>query len=260
MSEGFDATRRRDFERLLQRNAFRHGVLSDIHSLDSSFQFLFDNPSFVTKEDAVRFYFDDGARSAYKIAELVGTECRMGSRRYRLLECPSGYGGVTRHLVRSLGAASVTCSDPSRRAVEFVQETFGVQGFTLPRAPLDLSAERQFDVVVSLSFFTYLPERTWEGWLQTLLDVVVDGGCLIFTTHGLKSLDLIGIAGLDDRGFWSQQSEDSSHGIGPVQQTVVHPRYVVSSLRRIDSIELVMFREGGWWGHQDLWVVRKVES
>lgn len=72
-------------------------VVSDVHPDDLIFRFVMKSPGFKTKEEAVRYYFYDGANSAKKLNNLVFSELGMSrTAETSLLEFASGYGCVTR--------------------------------------------------------------------------------------------------------------------------------------------------------------------
>ncbi len=50
----------------IRRYADETGVVADIHPDDLIFQFVLKFPGFLTKEQAVKYYFYDGANSAKK--------------------------------------------------------------------------------------------------------------------------------------------------------------------------------------------------
>ena len=248
-----------DKKALTKAHAAPHGVVADVHPLDATFQFLFSNESFATKEDAIRYYFDDGAESVRKLAKLVREVCKIRERKYELLEFPAGHGCVTRHLTRGLENARITSGDFSRRAVDFIERSLGVRGFVFSPRPEDFNIAMNFDVVFSLSFLSHVPGSRWGDWLQGLLDVVEIGGYLIFTTHGLQSLDMMGGPKLDEHGLWSNAADDEYAEQDPGGgQTIVHPQYALEKIFSGSKCELVLYREASWWDHQDLWVLRRV--
>jgi hypothetical protein len=94
-----------DFGACILDRAKRFGVVSAIHSDDYIFQFLITNQSFQRKEDAVNYYFEDGQNSSTKLQQLVSRFVQPAThgRQLSVLEFASGYGCVSRHLVKHFG-------------------------------------------------------------------------------------------------------------------------------------------------------------
>lgn len=237
--------------------AARHGVVPEVHSEDFIFRMLFDHKGFKQDAHRIDYYFDDGSRSAKKFSELLDQflESRPGPR--AVLEFASGYGCVTRHLVKNAGLR-VTTSDIHIQANEFLRANMGVVAFDSSPYPETYGVRGAFDAVFALSFFSHMPLATWSRWLVRLGDAVAPGGLLVFTTHGLRSRHHFGNPEIPDSGFWfaplSEQKDLPTHDYG---QTIVTPDFVREQVRTIANLDLVEAREADWWGHQDLYVIRR---
>src|SRR5271168_1585527 len=87
--------------RLNHAEARVHDVAPAFHPGDFMYWFCCHHPK-LTVEEAIRYYFWDGGRSAGNLASILGELGlpKMG-RRVKLLEFASGYGCVTRHIKKN---------------------------------------------------------------------------------------------------------------------------------------------------------------
>jgi SAM-dependent methyltransferase len=246
-----------DLRETAARAAARHGVSPAIQGEDFIFRFLYENSSFASKHDAVIYYFDDAARSALQLKALLDDVCQVKDRAMTLLEFASGFGCLTRHLTGALPLAATTSCDIHPKAVDFLSGTLQAPAILSTIEPADFQVPRPFDVVFALSFFSHMPKRTFASWLDSLGRCVAAGGHLIFTTHGESSARYFPACTFDEDGFYFRaDSEQKDLDAAHYGQAVVRPWYVLDAIRtRPFSLEL--FREGYWWGHQDLYVLKR---
>lgn len=234
-------------------------VLPDIHSEDFIFQFLWDHPSFPTKENAVEYYFNNGADSANKLSSLLTDICGYSNDNpCNLLEFASGYGCVTRHIEKTIPFCSVTASDIHPQAIQFIQEKLKINTILSAHSPQKLELDPVYDVVFALSFFSHMPKSTFSAWLKKLASFIKPNGYFIFTTHGLITREKNGMDFLFSRdGFYfeggSEQKDIEEDEYGT---TITLPEYVFSEIAKIPQLSPVYFREGYWWEHQDLFVLK----
>jgi SAM-dependent methyltransferase len=237
-------------------------VSPDIHPNDFIFHFVYDNPTFSTKEAAIQYYFNDGQNSAEQLAKILRDICKFGDpQAISVLEFASGYGCVTRHLRNVLPHARITSCDIHLAAANFIKEKLNSEAIVSNSVPEQLAVAETFDVVFALSFFSHMPKTTFGRWLKQLFSLVKPGGYLIFTTHGLVSSTIIPGVQFDDDGFWFQSSsEQKDLNVSEYGLTCTLPSYVFSLLHRNPLWNVRYFHEGYWWRHQDLYVVRLVEK
>ncbi len=242
---------------VIEQQALRFSVSPAIHPADHIFKFIMGHPRFESDEARVRYYFEDGANSATQFAELLHKFCGQTRRIPRVLEFASGYGCVTRHLVRNKDFTLESC-DIHAAAIDFLQTKIGVRAVGSSSFPENLSLPHEFDFVFALSFFSHMPITTWTRWLVRLTQYVRSGGVLAFTTHGMTSKPLLGDPEIPANGFWftavSEQSDLSTEEYG---STIVTEDFVSKNVLSISSVELLDTRTAYWWGHQDLYVLRK---
>jgi len=237
-------------------------VVSDVHPDDLIFHFVMKFPGFKTREEAVKYYFRDGANSANKLSELLFSQ--LGLRRtadISLLEFASGYGCVTRHLTNHLAPLSIVSCDIHEEACAFIESAIGIKTILSATKPEDLGVHSDsFDSVFALSFFSHMPDRTWGRWLKSLFDKVKPGGYLIFTTHGMTTWKNIGRPPISDSGIWfAPSSEQKDLDVADYGCTIVTPEYVKQVIGNELHQDVLLMIEADWWGHQDLFVVKKPE-
>ena len=243
----------------IEESAKKFNVSPAMHKEDFIFQYLIDHSCFRdNRQAAVNYYFSDGHESARKFDELVDKFLGTKPVPITVLEFASGFGCVSRHLKTfSPAKYTVVCSDIHPEAMRFISSEIGLKTALSNEVPEQLSIGRKFDVVFALSFFSHMPDASWERWLLKLISLVADGGLLIFTTHGRQSsIKYLGNPPIGERGYWfaplSEQQDLAPEQYG---STVTAPRYVFDCLRTARNANPIFFQEGFWWGHQDCYIV-----
>jgi SAM-dependent methyltransferase len=105
-----------------------------------------------------------------------------------VLDFASGYGRITRFLVRVAPLDRLWVSDVKPKAVEFQREKFGVQGFAAPADPAQFPAQVRFDAIFVASFFSHVPERDFAAWLRALYGALSQRGMLAFSVNDVSLL------------------------------------------------------------------------
>lgn len=236
----------------------RFGVSTTVHPGDMLLKFVLENPCFPTPQSAVQYYFNTGRQSAENLLKIVADTCGHRSR-FNLLEFASGYGCVSRHLTTHSDRIELTSSDIHEEACTFLSRELRVPT-VLPSAtlPENYNCPERYDIVFALSFFSHMPKATWGRWLQRLFDLVSPGGHLVFTTHGMTSSKHFGNPGIPADGFWflpsSEQKDLSAADYG---QTICTTEFVSREVESRLRTNIASFVPGFWWGHQDLYVIRR---
>ena len=232
------------------------GVHPDIHPDDFIFQFLIDNPCFSKPEEAIHYYFNDGRKSTNILAALVKELGLPDS--FSLLEFASGYGCVSRHFPVVMPCAKVTTCDIHVGAVDFMSATLGMNAVISNSVPENIDLPENYDVIFSLSFFSHMPRQTWGRWLVAHFSQLKPGGALIFTTQGLESRKYFGFPEIPLDGFWYRaESEQYDLDTAEYGSTIVTRAFVENEVRQQIRRPIHLYRQGFWWKHQDLYVVRK---
>jgi len=248
------------YKTICESEAKRWGVSPEIHPDDFIFHFLFNNPSFQSKEKAIEYYFSDGFSSAEKLQNILKDICGFdGGGEINLLEFASGYGCVTRHIKNVMPFSVTIACDIHPQAVQFIEESLGTEAVLSASRPEDLFPYQEFDVVFALSFFSHMPKNTFSRWLRKLASFVKSGGYFIFTTHGLESRKYFPDCQFDKDGFYFQQStEQKDIDIKEYGLTCTLPKYVLARIFDDPNFVLKYFHEGYWWKHQDVFIIKRL--
>jgi len=234
------------------------GVVPAIHPQDFIYWFCCRHPQ-QTLESAISYYFSDGANSAEKLDGIVTELGFEPGQAIELLEFASGYGCVTRHLKKH-ARWDVTSCDIHSEAIDFLDQQIGVKILQSARLPEQFATIKKYDVVFALSFFSHMPRSTFGRWLRALYGTLRAPGYLIFTTHGVKSCPCFGITPDDipaDGFLFRANSEQEDLDVVEYGSTLSTPDFVIKEIYRHVGAPIAMYKQAGWWGHQDLWVVKK---
>jgi 2-polyprenyl-3-methyl-5-hydroxy-6-metoxy-1,4-benzoquinol methylase len=233
-------------------------VSPEVHPEDLLFQYCINHPEFKSEELAVNYYFSDGANSTKMLSILLTEICGYGQDQIRLLEFASGFGCITRHLKQTIPFCDVTACDIHPEAIRFIRDQLAVDAVLSSNQPDDLSMDHRYDVVFALSFFSHMPNRSFNSWLRRLSTLVDRGGFLIFTTHGLVSKQkYFNTCKFDKSGFYFDSISEQQDLDGTEYGTaVVKPQYVFERLFQIPDLTLKYFQEAYWWGHQDVYIAQ----
>jgi SAM-dependent methyltransferase len=234
------------------------GVAGNLHLDDHILHYFLNHPGFPDLDASVDAYFVDGRRSAHKLASLIEELNVVGPSPVSVLEFASGYGRVTRHLRAALPNAVVAACDIHDQAVTFIEQELGVPAFRSHTVPEQWRAPRRYRVIFALSFYSHMPKDTWSRWLRAHVHALEPNGILIFTTHGRLSLPHLGSPEVPDDGFWfAPYSEQRDLSTADYGVTMVTPAFVEEAIADAVGGRVAVYREGYWWTHQDLYVVRR---
>jgi SAM-dependent methyltransferase len=144
------------------------------------------------RDRALFQYFQSGESIARCLRQVLrwrfgGDPGDLGRIR-SLLDFASGYGRVTRFLVREVPAARIWVADVYAGGVQFQAERFGVHGVVSAIRPEDFALAERFDAILVTSLFTHLPEERFVAWLRRLLGLLNPGGLLAFSAHSPEVL------------------------------------------------------------------------
>jgi SAM-dependent methyltransferase len=236
------------------RLAVRYNVPADIDPTDHIFWFLHAHPAI--GPSAAEHYYSDGRDCAVKLRKLI--EEHLASASVNILEFASGYGRVTRHLPNILPEATCTACDIHDAAVRFVSR-FGIEAVQSCEMPEEFDLGRTFDVVFALSFFSHAAPPIWARWLRRLIEHTAKGGLTIFTTHGERSRSQVVPGSTPGSEFvflpHSEQPDLPTEQYG----TALTPLpFVYAQIAALETSRLIKFEEGYWWGHQDVYVMRRI--
>ncbi len=236
-------------------------VSSAVHYDDFIFRFLYDNPVFKSKNAAINYYFSDGNNSASKVKKIIDKYMNDPGSKKNILEFASGYGAVTRHAISLVEPHVLHSCDIHGEATSFIEEQ--LKGKTVLSSPIPekLVLPCKYDFIFVLSFFSHMPELTWKRWLERLVAALKDDGVLLFTTHGELSMKYFPQAKLNDDGYWFEgSSEQKDLDVATYGQTITTKDFVDAQIADIADITVLKYEQGGWWEHQDLYILKKKSS
>jgi len=183
------------------------------------------------RERALFAYFRSGASIADSLGQVLrwrfGGMDRIGS----VLDFASGYGRVTRFLVREVPPERVWVSDVYADGVRFQEERFGVHGIVSTIRPEDFVCAERFDAILVTSLFTHLPEERFVAWLRVLLGLLTPGGLLAFSVHSPEVLSP-GLVMPENGICFQETSESGSLAKSDYGSTWVTEDFVRSALER----------------------------
>jgi SAM-dependent methyltransferase len=135
------------------------------------------------RDRALFTYFHTGLSIAGAIGQVLRWRFGDLGKIGKLLDFASGYGRVTRFLLRDLPPERVWVADVYGDGVRFQQERFGVHGIVSTVRPEDFSCSERFDAILVTSLFTHLPEERFVAWLAVLWHLLAPGGVLVWSVH-----------------------------------------------------------------------------
>jgi SAM-dependent methyltransferase len=206
------------------------------------------------RERALYHYFRSGASIADSLGQVLRWRFGEPGRIGKLLDFASGYGRVTRFLVREIPPQRVWVADVYADGVRFQEERFGVHGIVSTLRPEDLSCRERFDAVLVTSLFTHLPEERFVAWLRVLLGLLAPGGMLAFSAHSAEVLPAG--AEMPAAGFrFEETSESGSLAKSDYGSTWVTEGFVRSALERAAGPGVSLHRvERALCNFQDLYL------
>jgi SAM-dependent methyltransferase len=208
------------------------------------------------RDRALYAYFQSGASIAGAMAQVLRWRFGDPGRIGRLLDFASGYGRVTRFLLRLAPAERVWVADVYAGGIDFQRRRFGVHGIVSTVLPEEFAAAAAgagtFDAILVTSLFTHLPEERFVGWLRVLMDLLAPGGVLAFSVHGEHVLPAG--AELPPGGLLFQEiSESGSLAAADYGSTWVSEEFVRGALARAATASLHRLPRG-LCNYQDLYV------
>jgi SAM-dependent methyltransferase len=253
--------------RLMAEVLGRHGVDAaqlniDISKYDVMFQFLAEQ--FGRKGESIDRalvkYLRSGLHMLQVLEQFVRRKFGSFESLGSMLDFASGYGRLTRFLIRELDPTKIWVSDIKAHSVEFQQSHFGVNGLVSTLEPEDLDAGRQFDLVFVGSLFSHLPEATFERWLRRLWDLLTPTGLLVFSAN---SADLLEAA--DRELTFISTSEENSvctndRALDPRHygSTFVTEKYLAALFERLTPRPARYARYvKGLWDRQDVYAIAR---
>lgn len=203
------------------------------------------------RDKALFAYFRSGLSIADALLQVLRWRYPEGIG--NVLDFASGYGRITRFLVREIEPGSLWVADVYEGGVRFQEERFGVHGVVSTVRPEDLELGETFDAILVTSLFTHLPEERFLAWLRVLIGRLNPGGVLAFSTHdpGL----LLPCPPMPESGLLFQEiSESGSLDTSDYGSTWVTEAFVRGAVARVAPSASVHRLERGLCNYQDLYI------
>ncbi|HEX4960092.1 MAG TPA: class I SAM-dependent methyltransferase [Thermoanaerobaculia bacterium] len=183
------------------------------------------------RDRALFQYFQSGASIAGSLGQVLRWRFGKAGGVRSLLDFASGYGRVTRFLVREVPPERVWVADVYAEGVRFQAERFGVHGLVSAIRPEDFACGERFDAILVTSLFTHLPEERFVAWLRVLLGLLNPGGLLAFSAHSPEVLPP-GVEMPAGGLLFAATSESGSLDTSDYGSTWVSEEFVRSALER----------------------------
>jgi SAM-dependent methyltransferase len=228
----------------------------------------------LTGGPTLRNYFEVGESALAEIKAGIAAAGAPAPR--RILDLPSGYGRVLRHLKAEWPNATLTAMDLDAEAVAFCANTFGARP-VVSRQPLwEVDAGDGHHLLWCGSLLTHFDQPDWGPTLSYFRDRVAPGGVVVFTTHGEFSIDALAgepAAVSSQMGQWvrdygmgakaATMAETArrtgfayghyGHTYDPFGLSVSTPEWVRSTADAVSGLSFVSMSERGWFDHHDVW-------
>jgi 2-polyprenyl-3-methyl-5-hydroxy-6-metoxy-1,4-benzoquinol methylase len=132
-----------------------------------------------------KWYYDDGKNTAKEIIELLSRQLDISQPGIRILDWGCGPGRIIRHFPISLPNAEISGTDYNGEYIKWCSKNLNKIDFSVNKIdPPTNYDDSFFDVVIGLSIFTHLSERSHNDWIAELYRIVKPGGFIFITTHG----------------------------------------------------------------------------
>jgi SAM-dependent methyltransferase len=205
------------------------------------------------RDRALFQYFRSGASIAASLGQALRWRFGDPPRIDRLLDFASGYGRVTRFLVREVPAERVWVSDVYEGGVRFQEERLGVRGIVSAVRPEDFRCAERFDAILVTSLFTHLPAERFVAWLRVLLGLLTPRGLLAFSTHSPAVLPH-GVEMPASGIVFEERSESDSLDTSDYGSTWVTEAFVREALARAAGTASLHRLDRGLCNFQDLYL------
>jgi SAM-dependent methyltransferase len=160
----------------------QRGVADLVHSDDEMLLALLQANQ-ADADQALFRYFQIGAEIADSLKEILAWHSETCAFVGDILDLASGFGRVTRFLVKDFATERLWVSDILPKAMAFQHEQFGVHAIVSTTNPSEFQPDHTFSAISVFSLFTHLPRTRFESWLVKLSDLLDANGLLIFSVH-----------------------------------------------------------------------------
>jgi SAM-dependent methyltransferase len=144
-----------------------------------------------TSSHTIRHYYESGLTTTLPIvtaAQIDGVDLRFPAN---VLDFGCGVGRQLLQMTRFFSHLKVFACDVNSRSMDFIQRAYPkVESYTSAFFPPLKYADKQFDLIYSVSIFSHLNVRDQEVWLRELARITRPGGLCCLTVLGVHAMEL----------------------------------------------------------------------
>lgn len=190
-----------------------------------------------------------------------------------ILDMPSGFGRVTRHLAAAFPKARLYACDLYQDRIDFCASAFGVKAIKSREDFDQLVFPEKFEVIWCGSLLTHLPATLFKKCMALFSRSLNPGGIAVVTLQGRHSphIQKHKWKYIDDASFAKAEAGFRAEGFGYVDYnlkaqffeqdaygvTLSSPSWVMRTLEADESIRITGFMERRWDECQDVVVFKK---
>lgn len=218
-------------------------------------------------------YFLSG-RTALELILQGMLASRMAAVPETILDMPSGFGRVIRHLASAFPEARLYACDLYRDRIDFCASEFMAKAIKSKEDFDQLVFPEKFDVIWCGSLLTHLPARLFQKCIALFSRSLNPGGIAVVSLQGRHSpyIQKHKWKYIDDARFAKAEAGFRAEGFGYVDYnekakffeqdaygvTLSAPSWVMRCLESDDSIRITGFIERAWDECQDVVVFKKL--
>jgi SAM-dependent methyltransferase len=218
-----------------------------------------------------RHYVSVGANALEIVFEAM-ILCRV-AKFESILDVPSGFGRVTRHLRAAFPDATLYASDLYQNRIDFCAQALGAKPVKSKEDFAQIVYPTGFDLIWCGSLLTHLAASEFQSALDLFSRSLNPDGIAVVTLHGRHSHyfhhnkskylpdESFALAerdfqnagfGYADYNMPGVYSEQKAYGI-----SLSAPSYVLKCLEKDESLRVKAYVERHWDDHQDVLIVQK---
>lgn len=227
----------------------------EIIAIDEMYSYLLNEFEDRNPDRTLTYYYTMGRAILDTVQQIINWHFGGFHQVESFLDFACGYGRFTRFLIQELSPDKIWVSDIYKQAVKFQSEYFGVHGIFSASIPEDYQVNQTFDFILASSFFSHMPDQTFERWMKKLYNLKSAQGLLLFS---VLDADLLpSHVPMSETGLlFSPASESQSLDKQEYGTTFVTEEYVRRTIDRItDGTAKVTRISKGLNRYQDLYAV-----
>ena len=184
-----------------------------------------------------------------------------------VLDLPSGFGRVTRHLTAFMPESDIYVADLNADGAQFCRETMGATVLEASESFDGLDFGRSFDLIWSGSLLTHLALDRFTAALNCFARLLSPEGIAVVTLHGRHSpyIQHNQWKYISDERFAVAEASYLETGFGYVDYpdqrdygiSLSGPSFTMALIGQISGIRMLGYHERRWNDHQDVLIFAK---